>query len=182
MASRFGSVGVLPRRGARLVHGHGPTSSSRMPAKGPLGVLLSAGGLPSQCCVFSLQGAQLLIVTKHVNSIQAGGGEVNPWQNLCSQQMSLQVKRQLYQIQLAFISDSFCLLFVVFHTRVLFPWQKTRWHGLLTGTLTGRSPVKSWKWLPSFIKRAVANCFLNNFVFLCQVKNESRRLNRQRRF
>jgi len=66
MASRFDPVGVLPRGRARLVHGHGSTSAGRVSTKGPLEGLLSAGGLPSQRCVFSLQGVQLRR-TKHLS-------------------------------------------------------------------------------------------------------------------
>lgn len=59
-ARRFDPVGVRPRGRARLVHGHGATSAGgRLSTGGPLEGLLSAGGLPSQRRVFTLQGVQL---------------------------------------------------------------------------------------------------------------------------
>ena len=51
--------GVGPGTRARLVHGHGAAPAGRRPAGGLLGVLRSAGTLPSQRGVLRLQGAQL---------------------------------------------------------------------------------------------------------------------------
>lgn len=66
MARRFASVGVLPQSRTRLVHGHGTTSAGWVSTKRPLVVLWSAGSLPSQCSVFTLQGVKLRR-TKHLS-------------------------------------------------------------------------------------------------------------------
>lgn len=66
MPAHFDPVGVLFGTVARLVHRHRATSAGWVSIKGPVELLLSAGGLPSQCCVLSLQGIQL----KQQNSFQ----------------------------------------------------------------------------------------------------------------
>lgn len=73
MPGRVHPVGVLPQAGACLIHGHGATSAGWVSTEGHLELLLSAGRLPSQGCVFSLQGVELRGNKTSFTSAAAGG-------------------------------------------------------------------------------------------------------------